>query len=207
MHYDCISPAIFVHVHCTDEGLLDPEQGWVRWESDTRTPGTMGLTIILTIPLTLPGRPLSLYSLSIPQTLRCQLENYTTFTRKLRPSSDLLRDVSSKIDFKNCHGTSQGVEGVEYTIKMQTFHRMNEVSCERLGCVGMTEWGLRTRSITHWCQSLGARPEGPGLSLSHPASSWHCSIIPLSSHFITSDVGPDLISIMANLNIHGGSAS
>ena len=93
-------------------------------------------------------------------------------------------------------------QGVEYTIKMQTFHRMNEVSCERLGCVGMTEWGLRTRSIIHWCQSLGARPRGPRALIIT-----HCSIIPLSSHFITSDASPDLISIMANLNIHGDNFS
>ena len=80
---------------------------------------------------------------------------------------------------------------------------MNEVSWERLGCVGMTEWEHGALfGVSH---SEPALEKAPGSHYHYHTQlwSWHCSIISLSSHFITSPVSRDLISIIANLNIHG----
>ena len=65
----------------------------------------------------------------------------------------------------------------------------------------MTEWGLKTRGIIH------ISPRVPVTRGPHYHAHCHCSIITLLSHFITSDVSRDLVSIMANLHIHGGSWS
>ena len=70
-------------------------------------------------------------------------------------------------------------QGVEYTIKMQTFQ--DEWSFVRESCCAwMTEWSLKTRGIIHSPRVSQSPPiTGPGPSLSRPAS-----IIALFPHHI-----------------------